>query len=41
MKYNILIRDFYNFDKIDFIIEIIYIIIIIINIKWNNKNKII
>ena len=39
MKYNILIRDFYNFDKIDFIIEIIYIIIIVINTERYNKSK--
>ena len=39
MKYNILNRDFYNFDKIDFIIEIIYIIIIVINTERYNKSK--
>ena len=38
MKYNILIRDFDNFDKIDFIIEIIYIIIVI-NTERYNKSK--
>ena len=38
MKYNILIRDFDNFDKIDFIIEIIYIIIVI-NTERYNKIK--
>ena len=41
-KYYILNSDYYNFDKTNFIIEIIYIIIIIIiNIKKYNKSELI
>lgn len=41
MKYGILDGDFYNFNEIGFIIEIIYIVIVIISIKWNSKSKVI
>lgn len=39
MKYEILNRDFYNFNEIGFIIRIIDIVIIIIKIKKLNRNK--
>jgi hypothetical protein len=39
MKYGISDIDFYNFDKIEFIIGIISIITVIINLKWRVKTK--
>ena len=39
MKYSILNRDFYNFNETDFIIGIIYIVIIVISIEKYNRSK--
>ena len=39
MKYSILNRDFYNFNKTSFIIGIIYIAMIITNSEKYNRNK--
>ena len=40
-KYNILDYNFYNFDETNFIIDIIYSGIIVINTERNSRNKII
>lgn len=41
MKYIISNNNFYNFDDISFIIKIIYIVVIVIDIKKYNRSKLV